>query len=146
MADVIPHDFLRAMAAGEIAIGTHTFKCALFTSSATVGPDVTGLSGLGANEVANGNGYTTGGATVTMTITDDDGNNRAAIDSSNPSWTASGGNIGPFRYAVWYDDTHASDQVAYILDLGADVTIVNGQPAWTITVDALGLITIAQAA
>lgn len=145
MADIIPHKFEQVKGTGAINFSSDTFKWALFTSSATVSPDVAGLSDLGANQVANGNGYTTGGVPVAVTNTSDDANNRTVIDSANPSWTASGGNIGPFRYAVLYDDTHASDQIAYILDLGADVTIVNGQPAWTITIAATGLYTIAQA-
>lgn len=144
MADVIPHKFEKVKGDGAINFSTDTFKAALFTSSATVTPDVAGLSDLGANQVANGNGYTTGGVTVACTNTSDDSNNRTVIDSANPSWTASGGNIGPFRYVVWYDDTHASDQIMYILDLGADVTIVSGQ-SWPVTVDANGLYTIAQA-
>lgn len=144
MADIIPHDIIRAMGAGEIVIGTHTFKAALFNSSATVGADVVGLSDLGANQVANGNGYTTGGATVTATVTDNDSGDNVKFDISDPSWTASGGSVGPFRYVVVYDDTHASDAIMYIVDLGTNVTVTDGS-TWTLNVDANGLFTGAQA-
>lgn len=144
MADIIPHDAMRAMAAAEIAVGSHTFKAALFTSSATVNADNVGLSDLGANQVANGNGYTTGGATVTATVTDSDGSDNVKFDISDPSWTASGGSVGPFRYLVVYDDTHASDQIVYIVDLGTNITITSGG-SWSLTVDANGLFTMAQA-
>lgn len=144
MADIIPHDFLRALGAGEITIGTDTFKAALFNSSATVNADNVGLTDLGANQVANGSGYTTGGATVTATVTDDDTGNSVKYDISDPSWTASGGSIGPFRYVAIYDDTHASDEIMYLVDLGTDVTITDGS-TWTLNVDANGLFTAAQA-
>jgi hypothetical protein len=143
MADIVPHDLFRAMAAGEIVIGSHTFKAALFTSSATVDADNVGLSALGATQLSTANGYTSGGATVTVTVADSDGSNNVAVDSSDPSWTASGGSIGPFRYVVWYDDTHASDQIVYELDLGSDVTITTGN-TWSVSVASGGLFTIAQ--
>ncbi len=144
MAGFIPHDVLRAMAAGEIVIGTHTFRVALFTASATVGLDVVGLADLGANQVANGNGYTTAGPTRTVSVTDVDGSDWASVDSQDLSFTASGGSIGPFRYAVWYDDTHASDQILYYEDVGTNITITDGS-TWTLTVAANGLFTMAQA-
>lgn len=146
MADLVLYAAQAAAWAGQMVVGTHTFKFALFTSSATVSPDINSLAGLGANQIANGNGYTTGGATLTATIGIDAGNNRAVLDVSNPSFTASGGNIGPFRYGVLYNDSHADDMPVYIMDFGADVTIVDGQPAWPVTIDPVGLFTIAQAA
>lgn len=144
MADIIPHDLIRSMMNKEVDLDTDTIKAALFTSSATVGADVVGLSDLGANQVANGNGYTTGGVAVTPSITDQDGSDNTKYDISDPSWTASGGSIGPFRYLVVYDDTHASDQIIYIVDLGTNVTITSGS-TWTLNVDANGLFAGAQA-
>jgi hypothetical protein len=144
MADIIPHDLIRAMANKEVDLDTDTIKVALFTSSATVGADVVGLSDLGANQVANGNGYTTGGVAVTPSLADQDGSDNVKYDISDPSWTASGGSIGPFRYAVVYDDTHASDQIIYIIDLGTNVTISSGA-SFSIVIDSNGLFTGAQA-
>lgn len=39
---------------------------------------------------------------------------------------ASGGDIGPFRYYVIYNDTHASDGLVCYFDRGAETTILDG--------------------
>lgn len=56
--------------------------------------------------------------------------------------TASG-SVGPFRYAVLYNDTAASDELIGWLDYGSDITLANGE---TFTLDfdgSAGAITIA---
>jgi hypothetical protein len=78
-------------------------RCALVTSSYT--PDATNTgntvwANASANEIANGNGYSTGGASLTganSTTT-----NGFKFTSGNPTWTASGSNIPAWRYAVFY--------------------------------------------
>lgn len=81
-----------------------TVKACLVTSSYTPDATVTGhylYSDVSANEIANGNGYTTGGATVgTLASTAISGGYK--FSSASPSWTASGGNIPAFRYVVFY--------------------------------------------
>lgn len=81
-----------------------TVKIALVSSSYT--PNVTSTghdewADVSANEIANGNGYTTGGATLAndtaTAIT-----SGFKYDSDDPAWTASGGNIPAWRYAVMY--------------------------------------------
>jgi len=58
-------------------------------------------SSVSSNEIANGNGYTTGGATLgTLASTAITGGWK--FTTANPSWTASGGNIPAWRYAVMY--------------------------------------------
>jgi len=81
-----------------------TVKIALVTSSYT--PDTTNTGNslwadVSANEIAGGNGYTTGGATLggaaVNAVT-----NGFAFDTNDATWNASGGNIPAWRYAVMY--------------------------------------------
>ena len=81
-----------------------TVKVALVTSAWTPDTSVTGNSvwaDMSANEIAAGNGYTAGGvALASMVATAISGGYK--FSSASPSWTAAGGNIPAFRYAVLY--------------------------------------------
>lgn len=81
-----------------------TVKVALVSSAWTPDVSVTGNSlwaDVSANEIAGGNGYTTGGASLaSMVATAITGGYK--FSSASPSWTASGGSIPAFRYAVFY--------------------------------------------
>ena len=48
------------------------------------------------------------------------------------TWTAAGGNFGPFRYVVLYNDTNANDALVAYWDYGSSITVNNGE---TFTVD-----------
>ena len=69
-------------------------------------PDATNVghdewTDVSANQIANGNGYTTGGATLSSVVAPAV-TNGFKLASGNPSWTASGGNIPAWRYGVMY--------------------------------------------
>jgi hypothetical protein len=58
-------------------------------------------------------------------------------------FTASSGSIGPFRYAVLYDDTAASDQLIGFWDYGSSITL-NDTETFTVDFDAsAGVLTLA---
>ncbi len=98
--------------------------------------DTNTLSDL--TEVANGNGYTTGGAQITRdstgfdVISEDDVGNRSYVQLKNVSWSAVGGSIPASgsapRYAVLLDDnaTVGSRIVLGYWDLGSDRTTTVG--------------------
>lgn len=81
-----------------------TVKLLLVTSTYTPSTnETTGHSVLAdiTNEIANGNGYTTGGFTLaSLVATAITGGFKFA--SGNASWTASGGNIPAWRYGILY--------------------------------------------
>lgn len=143
MADIIPHDFFRSIMEKEQDLNAEdTIKVALVDNTYTPNVDHTQYSDVSGDELANSNGYTTGGATVTGSVTDDDTNDNCKMDIADPSWTASGGTLGGVaaRYAVVYNaDTNG---LIYIIDLGADQTITDGQQ-FTIQIDSDGLFTVA---
>lgn len=113
------------------------YYVALFTSAAAPGPDTNTKSEL--TEIANGNGYTTGGIQLTKNSTDfdvlteDDANDRGLIQIKDLVWTASGGALplsgSGARYAAMTDDnaTQGSREVLFYWDLGADYSVSSGQ-------------------
>ena len=99
--------------------GADTFKIALYTSSATLGASTTAYSGT--NEVANGNGYTTGGNTLTLVSPSLDGTT-AILDFNDSVWSAA---TITARGALIYNSTQSNKAVA-VLDFGADKTSTAG--------------------
>lgn len=94
---------------GTFNIGPDTFKMALFTSTSNLGAASTAYAGV-TNEVANGAGYTTGGAAVALALS---GTTEVTISlTTAPSWTSSGSSITA-RYAGIYKV--GGDVLAYCL-------------------------------
>ncbi len=110
---------------------------ALVTSAVAPVADTDVKSSL--TEIANGNGYTTGGiilarnATDFDVLTEDDANDRALVQLKDLVWTAAAGPIpasgGGARYAVMTDDnvTQGSREVLHYWDLVSDRTVSDGQ-------------------
>jgi hypothetical protein len=92
-------------------------------------------------QIANGNGYTTGGAAVTVTGSSQTGGSYTLTQSADVVWTASGA-MGPFRYAVLYNTTATNDELIGWWDYGTTVSLAPGE---TFTVDfnaTTGILTI----
>ena len=123
---------------GTFDLDTDSFKCALFQSTSNIGATSTTYAGV-TNEVANANGYTTGGVAVTLTLA---GTTTVTVDfATDPSWTASGGTITA-RFAVVYE---VSGRVLCYCTLDAtpaDVTVADGQ-ILTVMANASGVFTLA---
>jgi len=49
------------------------------------------------------------------------------LTATDVVFTASGGTVGPFRYVVIYNDTHASDGLICYYDYGSVVTLQSGE-------------------
>lgn len=78
-------------------------------------------------EITAGNGYTAGGSATTNNGTRTAGT--FTLTGVKVVFTASGGTIGPFRYAVLYDDTPTSpaDPLIAEWDYGSNVTLQIGE-------------------
>lgn len=113
------------------------FFVALCTSATTPTADINTKSEL--TELANGNGYTTGGISLAKNATDfdvlteDDANDRALIQARDVTWTATGGSLpatGGARWAIVTDDnaTQGIREVWAYFDLISDRQVSVGQP------------------
>lgn len=120
-----------ALATKQIDFANDVFKIILMATGFTFNKDTHhGYADVSASELANGNGYSTGGNTLAgVAVTEDDTDNRTEVTWDNTSWTASGGAIGPSPGAIIYDDTPTSPQadpiIGYI-DFGGDQTQADG--------------------
>ena len=101
-----------------------TYKVKLLTA-ATFSAAHTTLAATGGTEVANANGYTTGGATLANLAVTTVTTNDAKFDADDVTWTASGGSITA-AYAILYNDTDASDPPVAFIDFGGSQTAGDG--------------------
>lgn len=104
-------------------IGTHdwdanTFKIMLVNSPA---PVQTNTIKSNLTEISAGNGYTAGGTATTITVSETTGT--TTVQGTQVVFTASGGSIGPFQYAVLYNDTAANKNLVAWWDYGSAVTL-----------------------
>lgn len=84
-------------------------------------------------EISAGNGYAAGGVQATVAASAQlSGTYKLTLD--DVVFTASGGSIGPFRYAVLYNDTPTSpaDPLIGWYDYGSSITLADTE---TLTVD-----------
>lgn len=82
-------------------------------------------------EIVAGNGYLAGGADA-QGVWSESPAGTGSLTCTDIVWTAAGGSIGPFQYAVLYDDTSTVKHLIGWWDYGAPVTLAVGE---TLTVD-----------
>lgn len=104
-------------------------------------PSLTNTVKSDITEISAGNGYTAGGHTIgASSFVQSSG--VAKLGGSSVTITASGGSFGPFRYAVVYNDTAASDNLIGYIDHGSSISIT-APDSYTFGIDATnGLLTI----
>jgi len=110
-----------------IDLDSHTFKIALFLSTSNANTLTNSTLASLTNQVANGNGYTTGGATLSS-VTWTRSGGTVTFNANNVEWIASGGAITA-RFVVIYDDTAANDELLAVCLLDTtptDVTAADG--------------------
>ena len=135
------NQFVQDLANKKHDLSADTFKVMLSNTATVATNSVYGdVSGA---EVANGNGYTTGGTAATITSsTQTSGTEKWILQSV--VWTASGA-VGPFRYATLYNATQTTPLKPLIAwwDYGSSVTLANGD-TFTVAFDGTnGVLTIA---
>ena len=113
----------KRFAEGSNAIAD-TYKVMLCTSATFTAADTT-LAGITKTEVANGNGYTTGGAALSNAAVTTVTTNDAKFDADDVTWTASGGSVTA-SYAILYNDTDSNDPPLAFIDFGGSQSAGDG--------------------
>jgi hypothetical protein len=132
------YPFVEAIAEKVHNLGSDTLKVMLTNTlpvnTNSVKTDIT--------EISAGNGYTAGGNTATQTSSSQTSGTYTLVLADPASWTASGGSIATFRYAVLYNDTAASKNLIGWWDYGSAVSLASGD-SFTVDFDAgTGVLTL----
>lgn len=121
-------------------LGADTLKVMLTNTAPVAGNSVK----ADLTEIAAGNGYTAGGTAASISASAQT-SGTYKLTLADVVFTAAGGSIGPFRYAVLYNDTPTSPADALIgwWDYGSALTLADGE-SLTVDFDATnGVLTIA---
>lgn len=132
---------MSSTAARRVDWSGDTIKVALLTASATPDRDAWAFYSDLTNEVANGNGYTTGGATLgSKSSSQDNATHEARFLAGNTQWTSA---TFSFRYAVVYKDTGTAgtSPLLGVVDFGGTQTVSSGTAEidWDATLGVLYL-------
>ncbi|WP_316214140.1 MULTISPECIES: hypothetical protein [unclassified Bradyrhizobium] len=92
-------------------------------------------------EIAAGNGYTAGGTLAAF----NSGGDTAGLYKlilAPVAFTAAGGNIGPFEFAVLYNSSNAAGNLIGWWDYGTPITLTNGNTFTVLLDQANGVLTL----
>jgi hypothetical protein len=117
------NSFVEALAEKKHDLGADTLKV-LLTNTA---PVATNSVKADLTEISAGNGYTAGGNTASVTSSAQTSGTYKLVLGDPATWTASGGSIGPFQYAVLYNDTASNKELIGWWDYGSSITLAAGE-------------------
>jgi hypothetical protein len=130
--------FVENLAEKVFNLGSDTLKVAL-TNSAPVNT-YNQLSSV--TQIAGTGGYTTGGTAATISSSAQTSGTYKLV-LADVVFTSTG-TLGPFQYAVLYDDTATNDELIGWWDYGSAVTLASSGDTFTVDFDAsTGVLTIA---
>lgn len=115
---------------GNLNLSSDVLKLML-TNTAPVATNAV-YADVSGTEIASGNGYSTGGATISsLTSTNASGVQTVSGTIANPTWTATGA-MATFRYVILYDTTASGSPLLGWWDNGSAVSLTTGQ-TFTVT-------------
>lgn len=131
------NSFVEALAEKVHNLGSDTLKVMLTNSA----PSAANTVKANITEIAAGNGYTAGGTQAVISASSQTSGTYKLV-LADVVFTASGA-VGPFRYAVLYNDTATNDELIAYADYGSSISLANGE-TFTVDFDAVnGAIQIA---
>ena len=118
------NDFVEQLIKGNHDFDAHTFKIALTNVLPTV--DQVSLDPVTAHAApAAANGYTAGGTATTVTLSEVNG--VSTLQGTQVTFTGGAGGLGPFRYAILYNDSMVAPApvggLIAFWDYGSSVTL-----------------------
>jgi hypothetical protein len=132
------NSFVEALAEKKHDLGADTLKVLLCNTA----PLATNAVKADLTELAGGSGYTAGGATASITSSTQISGTYKLVLGDPATWTSTG-TMGPFRYAVLYNDTATNDELIGWWDYGASITLANAE-SFAVDFDpATGVLTLA---
>lgn len=117
------NDFTEQNNRGSHNFGSNVYKVMLTNSA----PTASNAAKADITEIAAGNGYTAGGNTTTITLSETSGT--TTISGTAVTFSATGA-MATFRYAVLYNDTTSTPVNKPLVawwDYGGGVSLVNGE-------------------
>lgn len=116
-------DFSEQLVRGVHDWDANTFKIALTNTAPTATQTTWNTTDHPAPAAANG--YTAGGTATTIAISETTGT--TTVTGTQVVFTAAGGNLGPFRYAILYNDSATSPADAAIAwwDYASSITLAD---------------------
>ena len=112
----------------DFANGGHTFKIALFTSSASLDATTTDYSTTNETTNTSGSAYTAGGETLTgQSVTGGSSASTAYVDFADAQWTSASFTAnGAMIYNTTTNGGSGTTDAVCILAFGSDFTATNG--------------------
>lgn len=118
------HAFVEALAEKKHNLGSDTLK--VYLSNDTPSASADAVKADLAEITVGVDGYTAGGNTCSITSSAQTTGTYKLVLGDPATWTSTG-TLGPFRYAVLYNDTASNDELIGYWDYGAVITLANGE-------------------
>jgi hypothetical protein len=118
------HSFVEALAEKKHDLSSDTLK--VYLSNATPSASADALKADLAEITVGVDGYSAGGNTCSITSSEQTTGTYKLVLADPATWTSTG-TLGPFRYAVLYNDTATNDELIGYWDYSTAVTLANGE-------------------
>jgi hypothetical protein len=130
--------FVEDLAEKAHNLGSDTLKVALTNTAPTASQTTWNVTDHPAPAAANG--YTAGGNTPSITSSAQTSGTYKLV-LADTTFTAAGGSIGPFRYAILYNSTASAKPIGWY-DYGSSITLLTGEALLVDFDAAAGVLTL----